>query len=425
MRFSREAHVPVLSDKIQSILSGFSNSRTAPAFLVNRSKIILLASQAVSNREIAERLSVHYNTVSLWRRRFIEYTSLLSFIEAELPEDLKELVEAILTDKYRSGAPWTYGNDVRAKIKLIACQDPKDYGYTLSHWNLPYLRIVLIETGVVENISVGALYHILKTDEIRPWKIRYWLHSKEKYENHETYSAKIQAINQVYAETAELKGSEAGSEIRTFCTDEMTGIQALEHLFEDKPTAPGKDAAMEFEYIRHGTTSLTGFFNVVTGEMAAPYLNSTRTEEDFVAALKAVIDTAPEKRYRIVCDNLNTHMSETLVKYVAEQIGFTEPLGKKGRSGILKSQASRMAFLSNPEHRICFYYAPIHCSWMNQIEIWFGIINKQLLKRKSFKSVEELEQCIRDYIVQYNKYFAHPFKWTYNDVPEIRIENPA
>ena len=84
-----------------------------------------------------------------------------------------------------------------------------------------------------------------------------------------------------------------------------------------------------------------------------------------------------------------------------------------------------MAFLSNPEHRICFYYAPIHCSWMNQIEIWFGIINKQLLKRKSFKSVEELEQCIRDYIVQYNKYYAHPFKWTYNDVPEIRIENPA
>ena len=185
------------------------------------------------------------------------------------------------------------------------------------------------------------------------------------------------------------------------------------------------DAKREFDYIRHGTTSLTGFFNVVTGKMATPYLNATRTEEDFVAALKAVIDTDPGKRYRIVCDNLNTHMSETLVRYVAEQIGYTEPLGKKGKCGILHSKATRMDFLTNPEHRICFYYAPVHCSWMNQIEIWFGILNRQLLKRKSFESVQILEQCIRDYIVQYNKLFAHPFNWTYNSVPEIQQETVA
>ena len=198
----------------------------------------------------------------------------------------------------------------------------------------------------------------------------------------------------------------------------MTGIQALERVSPDKPTLPGMDAKRKFDYIRHGTTSLTGFFNVVTGKMAAPYLNATRTEEDFVAALKAVIDTDPEKRYRIVY----THMSETLVRYVAEQIGYTEPLGKKGKCGILKSKATRIDFLTNPEHRICFYYAPVHCSWMNQIEIWFGILNRQLLKRKSFESDERLEQCIRDFIVQYNKLFAHPFNWTYNSVPEIRQE---
>jgi transposase len=116
-------------------------------------------------------------------------------------------------------------------------------------------------------------------------------------------------------------------------------------------------------------------------------------------------------------------MSEALVRYVAEQIGYEEPLGKKGESGILQTKATRAAFLSNPEHRICFYYAPIHCSWMNQIEIWFGILNRQLLRRKSFVSVESLEQCIRAYIVQYNKYFAHPFKWTYASVPEIQRED--
>lgn len=425
MRLSREKYIPFLSEKIQDILTGFSTSRTEPAFLVKRSKIILLSAQAVSNKEIAWKLGLHYNTVALWRRRFIELSSLLAFTEAELPGDLKELVTAVLSDEYRSGSPKTYGDDVRSRIKLIACQNPGDYGFTISHWNLPCLRLALIDADIVEDISFGALYNILKTDKIRPWKIRYWLHSKEKYEDYDTYKAKIQAINRVYAEASALGGSEEGAEVRTFCTDEMTGIQALERCFSDKPTAPGMDARREFDYIRHGTTSLTGFFNVVTGEMADPYLNATRTEEDFVAALKAVIDTDPEKRYRIVCDNLNTHMSESLVRYVSEQIGYTEPLGKKGKCGILKNKASRIAFLSNPEHRICFYYAPVHCSWMNQIEIWFGILNKQLLKRKSFVSVELLEQCIRDYIVQYNKFFAHPFKWTYNSVPEIQQEGVA
>ena len=188
----------------------------------------------------------------------------------------------------------------------------------------------------------------------------------------------------------------------------MTGIQALERIFPDKPTAPGMDAKRDFDYIRHGTTSLAGFFNVVTGRMETPYLNARRTEEDFVAALKAVIDTDSEKQYRIVCDNLNTHISESLVCYVAELIGYTEPLGKKGKCGIQKNKASRIDFLTNPEHRICFYYAPIHCSWMNQIEIWFEILNRQRLKRKSFESVKILEPNIRDYIVQYNKLFAHP-----------------
>ena len=87
-----------------------------------------------------------------------------------------------------------------------------------------------------------------------------------------------------------------------------------------------------------------------------------RKEEGFVKALQAVIDTDPAKSYRIVCDNLNTHMSESLVAYVAEQIGYAECLGKKGRYGILKDKKSRAKFLSDTSHRICFYYLSIHCS---------------------------------------------------------------
>lgn len=200
--------------------------------------------------------------------------------------------------------------------------------------------------------------------------------------------------------------------------DEMTGIQALEHRYPDKPAAPGKTACMEFEYIRHGTTSLTGFFDVATGRMEMPYLNPTRTEGDFVEAVCALVETDPLAPWTFVCDGLNTHKSESLVRFVAQQCGLPEGLGCKGKSGILKSMESRAEFLRQKGHRIRIVYTPKHCSWMNQIEIWFGILTRRLLKRKSYKSVSELEASILRFIEQYNL-TAKPFKWTYKGVPLV------
>ena len=418
MRLPSSKMVPSLSKKVRDILYEFSKSRTVAAFLIIRSTIVLLAAESKTNQEIAESVKMHPNSIALWRTRFIEALEILSIMEEEKPEDLKDLIIKVLKDLPRIGAPLTYDNAIRCKIKLIACQDPSDYGFTLSNWSLSSLRLAIINSNIVENISTGAIYHILKTADIRPWKIRYYLHSKEKYEDYDTYAAKIKAINAIYAEARQLAGDDSNSDILTFCTDEMTGIQALEHAFPDKATQPGMDAKQEFNYIRHGTTTLCGFFNVVTGKMEDPFLNATRTENDFVAALDQVISQNPDKTYRFVLDNLNIHMSESLVLYVAKKINFQDDLGEKGKSGILKNKQTRAAFLADTSHRICFYYVPIHCSWMNQIEIWFGIISRQLLRRRSFNSVEELEQCIRDFIIQYNKYFAHPFKWKYNSVPK-------
>ena len=179
---------------------------------------------------------------------------------------------------------------------------------------------------------------------------------------------------------------------------------------------PGQSAKMEFEYIRHGTTSLIGFFDVATGRMEMPYLNSTRTEEDFVEAVKALTETDPQAPWTFICDGLNTHKSEAPVRFVAEAcVPGVEP-GKKGKTGILKSMKSRADFLHDPSHRIRFVYTPKHSSWMNRIEIWFGIINRKLLKRKSCLSTEELEASILRFIEQYNL-TAHPFKWTYAGIP--------
>ena len=199
-------------------------------------------------------------------------------------------------------------------------------------------------------------------------------------------------------------------------TDEMTGVQALEHRYPDKLPLPGQEAKMEFEYIRHGTTSLIGFFEVATGKIFPPYLNETRGEGDFSEAVRQVVESAPGHNWVFVCDGLNTHKSEALVRYVAEACGIDADLGQKGKTGILKNLQSREGFLHDPSHRIRFVYTPKHCSWMNQIEIWFGIINRKLLKRRSYTSIEEMKESIRRFIEQYNL-TAHAFRWTYAGIP--------
>jgi hypothetical protein len=134
----------------------------------------------------------------------------------------------------------------------------------------------------------------------------------------------------------------------------MTGVQALEHKYPDKLPLPGKTATMEFEYIRHGTTSLIGCFDIADGFIYKPYLNNTRTEEDFCKAISEVVNTAPQDNWVFVCDGLNTHKSETLVRFVAETCALDIDLGKKSKSGILKNMESRMEFLHDITHRIPF-----------------------------------------------------------------------
>lgn len=200
---------------------------------------------------------------------------------------------------------------------------------------------------------------------------------------------------------------------RTISTDELTGVQALERKHPGLPLAPGKVQRREFEYLRHGTRSFILSRDVVTGRVLAPFCGPTRTESDFLAHLQALIATDPQaKRWHIVCDNLNTHQSESLVCWVAELSGITQELGVKGESGILASMGSRAAFLRQRDHKVVFHYTPKHSSWLNQIEIWLSILVRKLLKRGSFTSVEELEAKVLAFIGYYNQ-TAKPFKWTY------------
>jgi transposase len=197
-------------------------------------------------------------------------------------------------------------------------------------------------------------------------------------------------------------------------SDELTGVQALERKHPGLPLAQGLVERGEFEYIRHGTRAFLVSRDVVTGKIVAPFAGPSRTEADFLAHVQAVVATDEEaSRWHFVCENLNIHHSESLLCWVAKLSDIEEDLGVKGQSGILATMASRAAFLSDPTHKVVLHYTPRHSSWMNQIEIWLSILVRKLLKRGSFKSVQDLEAKVLSFIDSYNRTMAKPFKWTY------------
>lgn len=235
-----------------------------------------------------------------------------------------------------------------------------------------------------------------------------WLHTP--IEDEVLFNEQVAALCQLYHDAPKLHADG----IHLISCDEKTGIQALE-----RHVTPMKEKQVERQdpnYIRHDTQCLIANFEVATGKIIAPTIGDTRTEEDFVNHIKTTIDTDPNAKWIFIADNLNTHQSEGLVKLVIERLGLmlsNDDIGIKGKSGILQSMETRAQFLSDASHNIQFVYTPKHASWLNQVEIWFGILVNRLLKRLSVKSTDELKIKILSFVSYFNQTMAKAFKWTY------------
>jgi hypothetical protein len=200
----------------------------------------------------------------------------------------------------------------------------------------------------------------------------------------------------------------------------MTGIQAIERAYPTTPMKLGQVERQEFEYIRHGTLSLIASWDVAQGKVCHYNLAPTRKENDFANHIASAIALDPSGEWIFIVDRLNTHQSESLVRFVAKECQIPEELGVKGKSGILRSMSSRATFLSHPSHRIRFVYLPKHTSWLNQIECWFSILVRRLLKRGNFTSTSDLQRQIEQFIAYFNRTLAKPFVWNFKGFEEAQ-----
>lgn len=241
---------------------------------------------------------------------------------------------------------------------------------------------------------------------MKPHLVRYWLTPVVD----EQADDKVSDINQLYQQAPQL--AEQGEAVVS--TDELTGVQALERKHETLPMKAGTVEYQEFEYKRHGTQSFIVNFMVASGEIGMVSCGPTRNETDFLNHVRATVEAQPEiHKWHFVVDNLNTHCSESLVRFVADESDIAADLGEKGKSGILQSMKSRTAFLVDTSHRLVFHYTPKHASWMNQIEIWFSIPVRKVLKRGNFSSINDLVRKVLAFVNYYNETMAKPFRWTY------------
>jgi transposase len=314
-----------VSEKQQVLLQGMSRSRTEPRSVVERATIVLLGFQGLRNEEIALQVGLNRQQIGTWRQRWRDAWDSLCVWECTEPGRLREGILEVLSDAPRPGCPGTFTAEQVSQIVAVACESPKLSGRPINRWTLKELRDEVVARKIVTTISVSQVGRYLQQAAVQPHRSKMWLNTTER--DPEKFQREVETVCRTYLE-APTRAATHGT--HTVSVDEATSLQAIERNAPDKSVQPASVSKQEFEYTRHGTTTLTTGLDVVTGQIVAPTLEPTRTEPEFVQHVARTVNIDPASEWIIVVDCLNTHASECLVKWVAEQCGLPEDLGKKG-----------------------------------------------------------------------------------------------
>jgi transposase len=313
-----------VSERQWNILQELSRSRTAARGIVQRALILVLGVQGLKNERIAAEIGLIRRQVGLWRRRWRDAWDSLCVWECTEPHRLREAILEVLSDAPRPGCPGKITAEQVAQILAVACESPQLSGRPINRWTHKELRDEVVKRKIVESLSVAQVGRYLKEAALQPHRSKMWLNTTEK--NPDTFERQAAMVCRAYLE-APCKAAVDGT--HTVSVDEATSLQAIERNAPDMLVQPGSVAKQEFEYTRHGTTTLTAGLDVVTGQIVSPTLEATRTEPEFVAHIARTVNLDPTAEWIFIVDNLNTHASESLVRWVAEQCGVADSLGKK------------------------------------------------------------------------------------------------
>jgi transposase len=296
----------------------------------------------------------------------------------------------------------------RHKVLVLATTKPAEAGTPVSHWSLEDLAFHIVRDAHYADMSRSTVQRILAEAELKPHRTRSWLHSDDP-----DFEAKALDICRLYLRAPVLY--QHGELV--LCTDEKTSIQALERKYPTKPMQPGLPERRESEYLRHGVRCLLATFVVATGAVYGD-VTARRTNQDFRRHLRHTVawlaEVCPQAtKFHWVMDNLNTHWSLEVCRLFAQLNGVSFEAKQ------LQRGAQRREFLTDLSRRHVVHFTPKHGSWLNQVELWFGVLARRLLRRGEFTSKADLARQILAYIEYHNAYKAHPYAWTYTGKPLV------
>jgi len=350
MSRGRQAQAIKLSREDRKALELVTRRSSAEHRHVVRAQIALMAHAGETTTAISQATGVSVQTVSHWRTR----------LARQGVQGLQEVA--------RSGRPRRIGAAQRLELLSLACERAEPQGRATP--TLDELVDRAIERGVVSQLSRSHLQRILQAGDLRPHRVRQWLHSPDPQ-----FRQKVNAICALYAQAP--KGSVVLS------VDEKTGIQALQRKHADRAPEPGRARRREFEYVRQGTQALIAALDVHSGRVMGS-CTQRRTQADLVAFMEQVALAHPKGRVHIVWDNLNTH----------------------------RAQSVWADFNARHDNRFVFHFTPLHASWVNQIELLFGIYTRRVLRHASHSSIAQLRERTEAFMAQRNQ-APKPFKWTF------------